>query len=191
MKNKKRKPVVPIMFDENMTKALKFFAKKDGRTFAGLVRYVLAEWLERRGAGCLMLMFAVSVIILMGCSNPTAPKTTAIAWKEVKIYYNPQTADSLRVLFVMGDTLINIIQGTVSPDHVHEYFVWDTLRGTTDFPPLALYLKPYGDTARVLIKSPNDTLRSYYYSNYYGIDAVTAGSADTLIVTKDTTWILN
>ena len=184
MKNKKRKPVVPIMFEEKMKKQVELEAKEEGRTFASMVRRIIAEWLVRGN----ILLF---VFLFLGCSNPTAPKTTTIVWKEVKVCYNPQTADSLRVLFVMGDTLINIIQGTVSPDHIHEYFVWDTLRGTTDFPPLALYLQPYSDTARILIKEPNDTLRSYYYSNYYGIDAVTVGSADTLVVTKDTTWILN
>jgi hypothetical protein len=67
MKSKNQKPVVPIMFEDEMKKKIEAVAKKEGRTFAGQIRHVLTKWLE---INCFILLIC---LFLVSCSNPVKP----------------------------------------------------------------------------------------------------------------------
>lgn len=72
MKSKTSKPVVPIMFENEMKKKIETAAKKEGRTFAGQVRHVLAKWLEINAFAVLFCFLFTS------CSNPVKPDPLGI-----------------------------------------------------------------------------------------------------------------
>lgn len=93
MKNKKRNPVVPVMFEEKMKKQIELAAKKEGRTFASMVRRILAKWLEIGGTLLLIVLF-------FGCSNPTSSVTE---------YWVGFTSSNVPTLFWWGNNMYDML----------------------------------------------------------------------------------
>jgi hypothetical protein len=125
-----------------------------------------------------IIIFLIS--ILMFCSSPTAPRknNTTLGLVEVKLYYNLQTSSSdMRAVHVKDGTDSACFKKIA---HFSSSIRLDTITSDSMFMSV-------GDTLRTRVKANKDTLISYYISSYGYMD----GGDDTLVVTKDTTWILN
>ena len=160
MKNKKQNPVVPIMFEEKMKKQLEKLAKKEGRTFAGQVRYLLAKSLA-----CIVLLVVLSAMMLVGCSGPTAQKTNQ--------QNGPKTI---------------ILEGSYQPINfstvVPVYFYNDTMtscgpRDSCYNPPICSLYDAEKDTFVLAVGT-----RIFAECNGF----VLGFHLDLLVVTKDTLW---
>jgi hypothetical protein len=130
-----------------------------------------------------VIIFLVGVLLC--CSNPTAPKTAVIAWRVVKIYYDPQISPPFDDRIVSKDTSRVLYRDSTDSMSFKQFGTWHSIP--------AWYGSeigiPTGDTIRIFSNGINDTLRSYFTCN--GLLYFAGNGADTLIVTKDTTWILN
>lgn len=73
----KQKPIVPIMFEEKMKRHVEKVAKKEGRSFAGQIRYIVGKWIESPVANAtafivMTTLMVAAAVILSGCGNPVS-----------------------------------------------------------------------------------------------------------------------